>query len=70
MGGAPRDEGGSYLLATNDFMAGGGDGDAMFAGNPPVIDPNAAELMAAQVIRAFEDGTAVPVLDGRITIVE
>lgn len=63
--GAPLDEGASYLLATNDFMGDGGDGYAMFKGKPSIIEENAAELMAAQVIKAFEAGTAVPVLDGR-----
>ncbi|GGB49802.1 multifunctional 2',3'-cyclic-nucleotide 2'-phosphodiesterase/5'-nucleotidase/3'-nucleotidase [Roseibium aquae] len=67
IGGAPLDEGVTYLLATNDFMGNGGDGYAMFAGKPSVIEANAAELMAAQVIRAFETGGAVPTLDGRIT---
>jgi len=65
--GAPLDEGATYLLATNDFMGKGGDGYAMFAGKPSVIEANAAELMAAQVIRAFETGGAVPALDGRVT---
>ena len=67
IGGAALDNSGQYLLATNDFMGKGGDGYAMFAGKPSVIEANAAELMAAQVIRAFEDGTAVPVLDGRVS---
>ncbi|MEM6634724.1 MAG: 5'-nucleotidase C-terminal domain-containing protein [Pseudomonadota bacterium] len=68
--GTPLDEGKTYLLATNDFMGAGGDGYAMFAGKPSVIEENAAELMAAQVMRAFETGTAVPTLDGRVTEVK
>lgn len=68
--GAPLDEGATYRLATNDFMGDGGDGYAMFAGKPSIIEENAAELMAAQVMRAFETGTAVPTLDGRVTQVE
>ncbi|MEM9434431.1 MAG: 5'-nucleotidase C-terminal domain-containing protein [Pseudomonadota bacterium] len=68
--GAALDEGATYLLATNDFMGDGGDGYAMFAGKPSIIEENAAELMAAQVMRAFETGTAVPVLDGRVTEAE
>ena len=67
IGDAPLDNSGQYLLATNDFMGKGGDGYAMFAGKPSVIEANAAELMAAQVIRAFEEGSAVPVLDGRVS---
>ncbi|MBO6756614.1 MAG: 5'-nucleotidase C-terminal domain-containing protein [Roseibium sp.] len=65
--GAPLDESATYLLATNDFMGNGGDGYAVFAGKPSIIEENAAELMAAQVIRAFETGAAVPMLDGRVT---
>lgn len=68
--GAPLDESATYLLATNDFMGNGGDGYAMFAGKPSIIEETAAELMAAQVIRAFETGTAVPTLDGRVTAAE
>lgn len=68
--GAPIDPGASYSLATNDFMGRGGDGYSMFSGKPSVIEANAAELMAAQVIRAFETGAAVPTLDGRVTKVE
>ena len=70
VGGAPVDTGATYLLATNDFMGRGGDGYSMFAGKPSIIEKNAAELMAAQVIRAFESGAAVPTLDGRVTKVE
>ncbi|MEM1298550.1 MAG: 5'-nucleotidase C-terminal domain-containing protein [Pseudomonadota bacterium] len=64
--GTPLDVAKTYRLATNDFMGGGGDGYAMFAGKPSIIEANAAELMAAQVIRAFETGLAVPKLDGRV----
>ncbi|MEM1345611.1 MAG: 5'-nucleotidase C-terminal domain-containing protein [Pseudomonadota bacterium] len=70
VGGAPLDAGATYRLATNDFMGAGGDGYAMFAGKPSIIEENAAELMAAQVMRAFEDGTATPVLDGRVSEVD
>lgn len=70
VGGAEIDVSATYLLATNDFMGKGGDGYSMFASLPSVIEANAAELMAAQVIRAFETGTAVPVLDGRVTQIE
>ena len=68
--GAPLEEGATYHLATNDFMGAGGDGYSMFSGKTSIIEENAAELMAAQVIRAFETGTAVPMLDGRVTRVE
>ena len=68
--GAPLDEGATFLLATNDFMGRGGDGYAVFADKPSIIEATAAELMAAQVIRAFESGAAAPVLDGRVTKIE
>ena len=68
--GVPLDKGASYLLATSDFMGAGGDGYSMFNGKQSIIEENAAELIAAQVIRAFETGTVVPVLDGRVTKVE
>lgn len=68
--GAPLDDSATYRLATNDFMGDGGDGYAMFAGKPSIIEENAAELMAAQVMRAFETGAAVPTLDGRVNQVE
>ena len=70
VGGAEVDVSATYLLATNDFMGAGGDGYAMFAGQPSIIEENAAELMAAQVMRAFETGSAVPMLDGRVTKIE
>lgn len=65
--GAPLDDAAIYRLATNDFMGRGGDGYEMFRGKPSVIEATAAELMAAQVIRAFQAGTAAPVLDARVT---
>ncbi|MEM8595360.1 MAG: 5'-nucleotidase C-terminal domain-containing protein, partial [Pseudomonadota bacterium] len=70
VGGAPIDSAATYRLATNDFMGRGGDGYAMFADKRSIIEATAAELMAAQVIRAFETGTAVPTLDGRVTRID
>lgn len=68
--GVALDDGATYRLATNDFMGAGGDGYAMFADKPSIIEANAAELMAAQVIRALTDGTAVPVVEGRVVRVD
>lgn len=68
--GSPLDEGAVYRLATNDFMGAGGDGYSMFASKPSIIEENAAELMAAHVMRAFEEGTVTPVIDGRVSQVE
>jgi len=64
--GAPLAPAKIYRLATNDFMARGGDGFEMFAGARRLVDANAAELMAAQAIRAFEAGAVSPSLDGRM----
>lgn len=58
----------TYTLATNDFMGNGGDGYAMFRGANRIVDANAGELMAAQVIRFIENtGTIAPVAEGRVT---
>ncbi|MEM9360062.1 MAG: 5'-nucleotidase C-terminal domain-containing protein [Pseudomonadota bacterium] len=70
VGGSPLDIGAKYKLATSDFMGDGGDGYAMFADKVSIIEENAAELMAAQVMRSFETGSAVPKLDGRVKQVE
>jgi 2',3'-cyclic-nucleotide 2'-phosphodiesterase (5'-nucleotidase family) len=46
VGGQPLDSSATYTLATNDYMANGGDGyDALKAGKA-VVDPPAARLMA------------------------
>lgn len=68
--GETLDDSATYSLATNDFMGAGGDGYSMFVGKPSIIEENAAELMAAQVMRAFESGAAVPTVDGRVTEIE
>lgn len=50
VGDAPLDDNAAYLLATNDYMAGGGDGYDAFRAAEMLIDPAAAELMATAVI--------------------
>ena len=65
--GAPLDPARTYRLATNDFLGRGGDGYAMFAGAPRIIDANAGTLMAAQVIDAIAAaGEIAPRAAGRI----
>ncbi len=67
--GEPLDPSKTYTVATNDFMANGGDGYAMFKGAPQVIDPMAAKLMAAQVIEYIEAaGTVSPTVEGRLAL--
>ena len=67
VGGAPLDPARTYRLATNDFLARGGDGYAMFAGAPRIVDANAGTLMTAQVIDAVAAaGEIAPRVEGRI----
>lgn len=66
--GSPINPAGSYVLATNDFMAAGGDGYTMFADNAiageyPALD----EILAAYIGKS---GAVSPVTDGRVKIIE
>ena len=57
----------TYILATNEFMARGGDGYAMFKDAKQLIDPIAATLLATQVIDYIAaKGSIAPKVDGRI----
>jgi 5'-nucleotidase/UDP-sugar diphosphatase len=54
----------TYTVATNDFMARGGDGYAAFVGARNLIDPAAAQLMASQVIdHVAAAGTVSPAVE-------
>jgi len=65
--GQPLDDSKTYTLATNDFMAGGGDGYAVFKSATSLIDPIDATLMASQVIDYIaRNGTVAPKPEGRI----
>jgi 2',3'-cyclic-nucleotide 2'-phosphodiesterase (5'-nucleotidase family) len=67
VGGAPLDEAKTYTLATNDFVARGGDGYSVFAGAPNLIDAVDAQLMASQVIDYIAAmGTVAPTVEGRV----
>lgn len=69
VGDAPLDENRTYVLATNDFLARGGDGYDVFVDAPRVIDEIAGRLMAAQVIEYVEAaGTVSPAVEGRLQI--
>ena len=69
IGGAPLDDAKTYTLATNDFVANGGDGYAVFKGVKPLINPIDATLMASQVIDYIAaKGTIAPAPEGRIVI--
>jgi 2',3'-cyclic-nucleotide 2'-phosphodiesterase (5'-nucleotidase family) len=67
IGGQPLDPEATYKLATNDFMADGGDGYAMFVAAPRLIDAAAGNLMASQVIEHVESaGSIAPAVEDRI----
>ncbi len=67
VGGAPLDPARTYRLATFDFLGRGGDGYAMLATAPRIVDANAATLAAAQVIEAIAAaGEIAPRVEGRI----
>jgi 2',3'-cyclic-nucleotide 2'-phosphodiesterase (5'-nucleotidase family) len=57
-----------YRLATNDFLAAGGDGYAMLQNLKRIIDTNSGPLMAGVVIDYVKQkGTVAPRVEGRIT---
>lgn len=65
--GAPLDDAATYTLATNDYMARGGDGYTALADGKSLIDPIDATLMASQVIdHIAAAGTVTPKVEGRI----
>ena len=54
-------------MATNDFMARGGDGYRMFTDKKPLIDARAGTLMTSQVIDYITArGTIAPRPRGRL----
>lgn len=67
IGGKPLDPAATYTLATNDFMAVGGDGYVMFRDADRLVGPADAQLMASQVIDyVAAKKTVAPVVQGRI----
>ncbi len=67
VGGEALDPAATYRLATNDFLARGGDGYAMFVDQPMIIDAMAGQLMASQVIdHIAARGSVAPSVEGRI----
>ena len=70
-GGAALDLGATFTLATNDYMAGGGDGYGVLAGQARLVDANAGTLMATQVIEYIaSQGSVAPVVEGRLQAVD
>jgi 2',3'-cyclic-nucleotide 2'-phosphodiesterase (5'-nucleotidase family) len=67
--GQPLDDAATYTVATNDFMANGGDGYGVFKGARQLITLIDAQLMASQVIDyVAAKGTVSPEVEGRIVL--
>lgn len=66
--GKPIDDGATYKVATNDYMAGGGDGYSVFAGAKMLVNPESAKLMANDVMAYIKGMGEISSVDGnRIT---
>jgi len=69
IGGKPLDPHARYRLATNDFMARGGDGYESLKRAKALIGPSDATLLASRVIDyVAAKGTVEPRLEGRIVV--
>lgn len=65
--GAPLEDGKTYTLATNDFMAAGGDGYTVFKSGKPLINAIDAKLMASAVIDYIAAKKEIaPKVEGRV----
>jgi 2',3'-cyclic-nucleotide 2'-phosphodiesterase/3'-nucleotidase len=67
VGGAPLDADAQYTVATNDFMASGGDGYSMLQESEVLIPSTAGPLLANLVMEYVQArGTITPTVEGRI----
>jgi 2',3'-cyclic-nucleotide 2'-phosphodiesterase (5'-nucleotidase family) len=67
--GEPLDPAKTYKVATNDFMARGGDGYRAFTDAKQLIDVSASQLMAGQVIDyVTKAGKVAPKVEGRVVL--
>lgn len=66
VGGAPLDESRTYVLATHDFLAAGGNGYTMFAGREPVYNDSGRWLRDVLAEWWRRRGSIAPGVDGRI----
>ena len=67
IGDEPLDPARSYTLATNDFLANGGDDYTMLTEAEVLVDPQSSPVLAELVIEAIERvGTIAPQVEGRI----
>jgi 5'-nucleotidase / UDP-sugar diphosphatase len=71
VGGRPLDPMATYTVATNDFMAKGGDGYAVFTEAKTLIDAAAAQYMATMVMDfVAAAGEVAPKIEGRVKAVD
>jgi 2',3'-cyclic-nucleotide 2'-phosphodiesterase (5'-nucleotidase family) len=69
VGDAPLDEGKTYRVATNDFLARGGDGYTAFRDAKAVLPPDDSPLLANDVMAYVRQlGTVRTGVDGRIVV--
>ena len=69
VGDAPLDEGKTYRVATNDFLARGGDGYTAFRDAKAVLPPDDSPLLANEVMAYVRQlGTVRTGVDGRIVV--
>jgi 5'-nucleotidase / UDP-sugar diphosphatase len=67
IGGKPLDPAATYRVATNEYMAAGGDGYASLKKGRPIIDASGGPLMATVVMDYITArGTVSPAVEGRI----
>lgn len=67
---SPLDLHATYTVATNDFLAGGGDGYSMLSAAEVLVPGQAGPLVSSVVIDAIgEAGTIAPRVEGRISII-
>ncbi len=67
VGGVLLDPAATYTVATNDYMAGGGDGYTVLREAEVLIDSDSSVLMATQLIDHIRAaGTVAPQIEGRI----
>jgi 2',3'-cyclic-nucleotide 2'-phosphodiesterase (5'-nucleotidase family) len=69
VGGAPLDDARTYRVATNDFIARGGDGYSMFTKAPRLLADSDAPLLANEVMTFLRRlGTVKTGVEGRIVV--
>jgi 2',3'-cyclic-nucleotide 2'-phosphodiesterase (5'-nucleotidase family) len=67
VGGVPLDNARTYIVATSDYLANGGDGYAVLRSGRLLIDASAGTLMASQVMDFIaRQGSVAPRVEGRI----